>query len=662
MLPVSDEVINQRDKNRKFFFIRFYYWINNNLKSFSFYVNILFWIGALATAMQGFFSISFFVNSVLAIPAMAFLSLMPIALLVISTLSILSAIIIGTYSLIVEQQVFKKHFQKLMRQLFTKTEEKTNDKLTKELKQEIKQLDKHIDNETENKVKQDKYNLLWLLRLIHKSFAHFVASCVVGLRALVSIGSTMLGIKVLLLLTLSPFGITALPAAIIPLCAIAAAVGYFIKTSQNIIDQFNQTLKFLGLEKYVKTDYIKARKELKQSLKRIFKEKNNKEYQSKNKKNETLPFWKLIVCRIMDIGFVFGAIGASMQGFFSISKFVSQMGAVPLLSFFNTIPVTVIFGSAALIAIYTLCVEQKILYQYFNSLIVGWMQPNISTDRCVYEITNRKLSKDDIEKDYKLKLLKPGRDYSLDLQDDKTNVDKIIFHSKLAYKIYKLNHKIDKIYNHPVLINAKLRRSSKSIDNQQLKNITVPKYGFLKLNFARIGSVFILLLRAVTSIVPTVLGLVTAINLLMFFVGLTPLGPVLFIPAGIMATFGYLIKCSQNLYNHYSKTMSNMFGIKHDNSEQQLTAIINNLRNEKIDALILFNKHKDNYITPDKAADNTAHAVEVSHSKDPMIMLHNLPTNDGRKSPDTTPVCKLYSPASPIIRDNDPDRILSPGM
>jgi hypothetical protein len=576
-------------------------------------LNFLFWCGASASALQGFFSIQSFISSLGAIPGMAFLLLIPYVFIFVS------AIIIALYSIIVEQQIFREYFERLLAQLFgveyediaskkinpsKKAEDnRTYNERTHELKEKIRELDHHpkAEDDIANKDKQNQYNLFWFLHLCHTIFAYTAAGFIVGLRALVSIGSTMLGIQILIGLILSPLGLTA-PLGIIPLCAIMSAVGYFIKTSQNIVDQFNETLKILGLKRFVKTDYKEIKKDYEQKLKTIYESEITKTNEIKIEEPK-LSFWKSCICLIMEIGFVFGAVGASMQGFFSIQKFVSQMGIVPFLSFFNIIPPIFIISCAAVIAMYTLFVEQKILYQYFHGLIIDWLQPNNNQDLYYVEYEN----KPDLN-DYKLKILEKDVDYIIKeiKATDNSIKYKIIFNSKDAYKTYCYNQKIDSIYNHQILKTAGQTRAETKINDQLPKPVKKITHNFLWFNFARIGTVFILLLRAITSIGPSVLGLATVINLVTGMLSIT-LGPWVFLPCIIMATFGYMIKCSQNIYNHYHNTMRDMFGIQYEQSYQDKAKLSTKLNDEYIEVLELFNKTKTTKKStcPSDDSDNT---------------------------------------------------------
>ena len=550
---------------------------------------VLFWVGASASAMQGFFSIESFITTTAAIPGMAFLYLTPYALIFIS------ACIICFYSIRVEQQIFYPNFIKLINQLAGN--EDTINRETQKLKTKIAKLrarkqanpseatTTETEHPTENSpppLSENKYlklinnyiakitasNLIKvrIIRTAYKCFAYLAAGIIVGLRAIVSIGSTMLGIKILFGIVASVLGIT-LPAIIIPLCALMAAVGYFIKTSQNIIDQFNETLKKLGLKLYIKTDLKKAKKE----YIRILKDKDN----NSHKEKADLPKWKIYLYNALRCGFIFGAIGASAQGFFSIDKFVHSLGSVPAFAFFNLIPFSFIIGAAIIIACYTLFVEQKILYQYYEKIIGAIVNPESNKN---VTCTQRP----DPETDYKLKALR-RQDYTIITETGSDEVYTINFHSKLAYKIYKLNAEIDALCNNNNL-------PPRDTQNQTKPYVASPERHwftqFVYINFARVGTVFILLLRAITSIGPQILGLsVMLAPILSLGLGLS-LGPWIFLPSIIMASFGYLIKCSQNLKNHYRKTMNDIFQVdvsdNEDYYESQLDALYKE-RKEKLE-------------------------------------------------------------------------------
>lgn len=589
-----------------------------------FLIDCLFWFGIPASALQGFFSINSFIQSLGAIPGMAFLYLIPYAFILVS------AVIIALYSVVVEQQIFREYFERLVAQLLgipyeeifnkdskdskdsnaaknKKTEDNsTYNERTHALINKTKALSSHHANiidtdDTNEQISQDKYNLHWMLQLGHTIFAYSAACFIVGLRALVSIGSTMLGTQVLIGLLLAPLGLTS-PLWIIPVCAVMSAVGYFIKTSQNIVDQFNETLKILGLNRYVKTDFKKAKKKYKQTLKTFYTASTTTD--SNNNKQDRvkpeLPLWSTIVCRIMDIGFVFGAVGASMQGFFSIQKFVSQMGSVPFLYFFNAIPATFIISCACIIAVYTLFVEQKILYQYFHSLVLSWFQPESNEDLYYVDYDNEP----DPHTDYKLQILEKDVDYQIKQITIEGSIKyRISFKSKEAYKVYRYNQKIDQIYGHSVLSNTGEKRAENKKDNQLPREKDKIEYNYLLVVFARIGTVFILLLRAITSIGPSVLGLVNVVNLVTSLVGIASLGAWVFLPCIIMAAFGYMIKCSQNIHNHYHNTMRDIFGIDEEQSTyQDKSKLINKLNDEYIETLELFNTCKnDNPSSPNQA-------------------------------------------------------------
>lgn len=576
----------------------------------------LFIIGAYSSASQGFFAIESFVNSLAAIPGMAFLHLIPYGF-------ILSAAIINfIYSVRVEQKVFEPHFYNLIKQLVGLDNKKTNNQKcidtiqdNQKLKKQLLKLGRNQSKPAEQKI-QDFINSLNNLKLKPKNkvrtvrilsscytfFGYLIASCVVGLRSIVSIGSTMLGMKVLALIILSGFGITTLPfpVILIPVFAITSAIGYFIKTSQNLIDQFNKILKFFGIARFIKTDLKLAEQDKVLILKNIYRAYKGTDIKSKKadlKQNKNIPHWQKVILAIFSIGFYAGAIGASMQGFFTIDKFVNQMSEV--LSLFRHIPYKAILSSATIISIYILFVEQNILKQYFDSMvtkIIDFFKGNKQKDSnsnnlvkkefCVYlskkEYRNNYILQNLLSTDYKALAIKQGN-------DNKDYLVKIEFKNEASYKIFKLHQKIDQIYNEDCMIAANNKRSQNNIYNIESK-IETNNPSFIRYTASVIATTVILLLRAVTSIGPSVLGLTKATN---FFIApifrLTSFGSIVYLPSIIQASFGYFIKCSQNLSNHIATCMREMCFIETEKTAEKIKEkLLLDLRNEHKQALEIF--------------------------------------------------------------------------
>ncbi|MBP9723066.1 MAG: hypothetical protein KBD64_07945, partial [Gammaproteobacteria bacterium] len=534
--------------------------------------NFLFWPGALASAMQGYFSIGAFISTLGTIPGLTFLALIPYPVIfILATLSFY-------YVIFVEQQIFRKFFTNLIRQLFKDTQDKdyqdTFNTQYLKLRAKLKALinpsstsPSSIKNPASTRVPKRKSLPKMLFYRLRLFFGYCVAFVIVSLRAIVSIASTMLGLKTILLLAASMFLITTLPGYIVLICAILAGVGYVVKNSQNLLCQFNETLKLLGFKRFIRKDVEKQHKVYKQILKESFREDKQATHllstvkslsESKPKlswwksiTNQLLDrdkpdrkWWQVVIARIFDFGFIIGAIGASMTGFFSIEKFVSQISSISFLSFFAVIPGSVIIAAACTIAVYTLFVEQKILYNFFSKL-VGPIIDKLNFGRSKESSPNTASSE-------KKKTQSP------------------------AEKIQKKQKSIANIYAHPymksiarepnlVLVPNDLTgpKDKKYIDILQVKLDTpVKKYSKLRLILSIIGTVFILVLRGITNVGPSTLGLVAAIKFIALAAFSVSLGPWIFAFCAAMAICGYLIKCSQNLTETYYGTLEDMFGIR----------------------------------------------------------------------------------------------------
>lgn len=556
--------------------------------SINFLITCLFWTGALASAMQGYFSINIFITSLgSAVSWLAFLNAIPYIVI------FACATIIAIYSIRVESQVFRPYFEKLIKQFLgdPNVKKNHNDK-TIELKYRFEQLKpKTTEASTIEKTgfakllykikyylqlllaveksTDSKYSFAWFFNRLRYYFAHSLAVGVMGLRAIVSIGSTMLGLKSIFLLIASAFLITSLPTYFIPLYALMSGVGYFIKTSQNLVDQFHETLKILGFKRYIKKDYEAVKTQYKKGLKKALGLSKNTAITKDvlphvpppaaiiSEPVKDLPLWKKvfywlkaniknILWYVLTLGFCIGAVGASMTGFFSITSFITQLGSVPILSFMLLIPPPVIIALAITIAVYTLFVEQKILYRYFNNLVLNVL--GIKTEQGTTKT-------------------KATKTIDQEIADKKIKISKIYAHYGKD-GISRTNKKLEK-YTIPLTITSEtdLKSTSEEINS---KKINASEHGFIKYNLAIIATVFILFLRAITSIGPSTLGLKNAANMVIApLFCLAAFGPASFAICAIMATFGYAIKCSQNIHTHYYNTMEDMLGVKSENKEKK---------------------------------------------------------------------------------------------
>lgn len=527
------------------------------------FTSILYWIGAIASATQGYFSINAFISSLSVVPGLSFLSLIPYLYI------FLSATTIALYSIIVEQQIFHKHFVNLIKQLFAKLFpslfgssssgikfDKTYHEQTKELQIKLAALSEPSEKtkaDTQKTKSKNRSLLSWIFYKIRFYFGHLIAFVIVSLRAIVSIGSTMLGLKSIFLVIASAFLLPAPPTYFILAYALMSAVSYIIKSSQNLVCQFNETLKLLGFNRFIKKDFENTQREYKLQLKHQFKGQPIAEtpkatklswwqYFSSKLSRGNMPWWKYIARRFFDVVFIVGAVGASMTGFFSIDKFFSQMGSIPFLSFFSLVPAGFIVGAACTIAIYTLFVEQKILYNYFENLVEKWFSSTPS----------KKIA-------------------------------------TLEEEIKSKRNKILAIYQHP-LMQQGLQDKMSRLQNLSLDTIK-PSYSGFRLFLSITGTVFILLLRAITSIGPSTLGLTAAVQLIAKFAFATTLGPWVFAPCAFMALGGYIIKCSQNLSDHYYNTLSDMFGVTLNGNKKQKD-LLKELNKEHLSALETFNNER----------------------------------------------------------------------
>ncbi len=539
--------------------------VEYNYSLLSIFTSILYWIGAIASATQGYFSINAFITSLSVVPGLNFLSLIPYLYI------FLSATTIALYSIIVEQQIFHKHFVNLIKQLFANLfpsllnssksgikYDKTYHEQTKELKLKLTTLSEpYEENSTDTQPPKNRHRsfLSWTFYKVRFYFGHLIAFVIVSLRAIVSIGSTMLGLKSIFLVIASAFLLPAPPTYFILAYALMSAVSYIIKSSQNLVCQFNETLKLLGFNRFIKKDFEDTQREYKLQLKHQVKGQPVAEtpkvtklswwqYFSSKLSRGNMPWWKYIARRFFDVVFIVGAVGASMTGFFSIDKFFSQMGSISFLSFFSLVPAGAIVGAACTIAIYTLFVEQKILYNYFETLIEKWFS---STP--IKKIAT-------LEKEIK----------------SKRNKILAIYQQPLMQEVEGLQNKISRL-------------QSLSLDNIQ------PTYSRFRLFLSITGTVFILLLRAITSIGPSTLGLTAAVQLIAKFAFATTLGPWVFAPCAFMALGGYIIKCSQNLSDHYYNTLSDMFGVTLNGNKKQKD-LLKELNKEHLSALETFNHER----------------------------------------------------------------------
>lgn len=565
---------------------------------------LLFIIGLPAAGMQGFFAIDIFINSVAAIPGMAFLHLIPAPFIIIS------AGLLLIYSVTAEQQVFKEPFLKLIRQVFRLSNEKDNDELSRDKLNDINTLNQKIDALTEKLESNEKLKHRYIIKshskksiiekvfsLLHLAFGYTLSAIVITLRALVSIGSSMLGMQALSLLILTPLlGMTTFPVMLLPAIALISAISYFIKNSQMTIDQKNKTLKSVGLERFVYTDLKKFNEEHYKKLKlltkvklsnqdkqkEVLEKKINKLNRTPTKDGKSSRNWLDILVMISSGLFFFGVAGSSMQGFFSIKKFVSQMSKIPILDFLKYTPKTLIYGACALISAYIAKVEQMLLKPHYDNLVKTFL----------LKIKGLFVSPDKIEKNKVGKAIKLNATYNnqkitrkLKESDYYIKNNKIYFYNKKSYVIFKLSYKIEQLLISKELSNNEnLKQQYDKLLNHLLTEKVKPQSGLINLVinklsiitdnkyykvFAEYGSYFVLLIRAVTSIGPSILGLTAAAGIVATAMGMT-LGPWFIAVAASMATIGYIIKCSQNIRKHYQRTLENMFLVKQSPSYEKL--------------------------------------------------------------------------------------------
>lgn len=488
----------------------------------------LFWLGAFASATQGFFSINDFVKTLTLIPSFSFIASLPF----LSIITFLCATTIFIYALKVEQQIFKPNFRKLLVFLLKKINIKISsinsegkkdnlinyDKETRKLKQKIQSLNAEAIDAPESKKPKDSV-FFNFIKSLHVILAYSTAMFIVSLRAIVSIGSTMLGLEILFMPFLNmAFGFTVIPVFLIPLFALISGDGYFVKTAQNIVDQFNQTLQYFQVDVYTKRNYNDYKKQYTKIIRdKIAQLTGNRKKLKQSEQTPKTNTKKEVVKYVLFCLFIIGAIGASMNGFFSIPKFFSQMSTVPALAFLSLIPAPIITSFAVIIAVYTLISEQRVLYDYFCNLF---------------------LSKLGLEEEFSLE-------------------------SRIETLTRKINATCKE---HQTIVKLS------TIDPKDNIPPPIPKsgnffYRKIYLNFAKAFSVFILLLRAISSIVPSTLGLAAAATCLASLGGITILGAWVYVCCALMASDGYLIKCSQNLDGHYNGVMNSLPGIENqDNS------------------------------------------------------------------------------------------------
>ena len=98
----------------------------------------LYTVGAYSSAMQGFFAIESFVNSLAAIPGMAFLYLIPYSFI------LGSAVVNFIYSVRVEQKVFEPNFYDLIKKCLGLENKKTNHKRCEETINNNQKLKEHL--------------------------------------------------------------------------------------------------------------------------------------------------------------------------------------------------------------------------------------------------------------------------------------------------------------------------------------------------------------------------------------------------------------------------------------------------------------------------------------------------------------------------------------
>lgn len=573
--------------------------------------SLLFCLGLPAAGLSGFSGIPIFLKSMSAIQGMAFLNSLPFFVTAIP------AIILGYYTIFVEQVVFYPHTQKLYRQALNKIENlfrkllnlkeiESEDKTFHEQALDIKQQIDEIDRELEALIK--KYNLTddfsdiikpakdisrrkkpdsilrKYLKYLHLITAHSIAITVVGLRALVSIGSSMLGLQIFSLAVLSLFGITMLPVWTIPLFATLSAFKYFNNNSQQQINQYNKTLVSCGIERYLKSDLkiLNNELELKNKIlykfniaavnkeeilrQKLLKLKNNFKHENSISNIFTKAFIKNAI--IFSI-FILGGLGLSTQAFFSILKFFKEMSTVPTFSFLAKVPIEVYYGACAAVSCYIFNCEVMVLKDYFTDLsnriinnvancfysILGYTSDSSNSFNKTVNLSEFKITKEEA-----IVILASIRQKPEYYQIDSQN--QLIFTNENIYKIFKNKLSIKRLNQSELFSKNKY-----SVELRELTlNPDTSRNSWFKeacknswYNFARGGSITVLIIRAITSIGPSNKGLTALINILLKKTGQPEVAQSLNGITLPVCTTGYTIKCSQNVDSHYATNMENMF-------------------------------------------------------------------------------------------------------
>ena len=508
-----------------------------------------------AAAMKGFFSIPSLFTSLIAISIFSWLSAIPP--IFISSLVVLNVV----FCLRVEQPIFFKPFRTLIKQaLGYKTKPNFNTQ-TIDLRTRIKTLlDDHAnlktshteiltkhpeflpkDNIKNNTVFNKATSLISALtyypRLI---LGYAVAYFIVSLRAMESSGRNMLGIVSFFAL-ITPTPVTSLSYLFLAV----SLVGYAINNSQFIVQQIHETLKKLGFKRFIKDDYLNHLKLLKQLVKPV---KDKTPSSPKAKKTEQAHDWRYPIYLLCKAGFWLGAVGLSMTAFFSFKILGASSPQIT-------------FALAAIISVYILLVEQKILSSYVDGLVRNALGLNDKKTKATKTLDER------IER----------------RQQKILALESFLLTIWIAQKeVNDLKATFNKPNKSPKIVLTPIDRS------------VTPNYSLIRKILAYTGTYGILILRGLTSIGPPALGLDIAItgcivalsSTLGFSVAF--LGPWTFFPCLLVSTLGYIIKCSRNITDQFYDTLEKMFFLANPQNTKYKKGLLDNLDKYYIELLALY--------------------------------------------------------------------------
>jgi hypothetical protein len=363
---------------------------------------------------------------------------------------------------------------------------------------------------------------------------------------------------------------------------------------------------------------------------------------------------------------VVGMLGLALQSFFSISNFFEKLSSVPGLTAIAQIHPAFFTAAAIMLMFYSLFVENIIYYPYIRDLLEKYLHIRLQNRPAEAETPQAKVDRLILEKqalESKIATLKtalPARVLQRLLEALQPQTEPLPHPSWRQQLWVRFKSWLTRRIAPIVRACERLRPCLNPIA-QFLK----PPLHLIHLVLAHMATVFILLLRAITSIGPTMLGIEKAAAVIALVCGVAIPGAQFLVLWCVIAALGYAIKSAQNLEAQYV-TLLNYFGIhvqlrqtperQADELEKEISALkgmhvalekaAHEQTIEKQALILLATQETVGRATVINEAQGELHEIQIACLKTMLTRNWSMPSKRAETQRDTPPTLPLNDPDS----------------